>query len=96
MMNIIDIIPKIKRRLNKYMETEVYKINVYPKDVVGSIIIAINLVEIAQRSNTKIRPEDYYLFNGKYQVSRLFDNPEWEDIGKLYSEFVSIAKDKYY
>lgn len=95
-MKINEVISKLNKRLIDYTKSEVYQLNTYPKDIVSMVVIGINIAEIALRNNNKIRKEDHYIFNGEYQVTRLFENPEWEDIGKLYCDFVSIVKEYYY
>lgn len=90
------LINKLKQRLNDYSATKVYKLNNYPKEVVGSILVAISLVEEARLNRTKIQKVDRYLFEASYQVSRLFENPDISDIAVLYEEFVEIVKNRYF
>jgi len=91
-MTIIDSIQQIKDRLITYRQSEVYKSNNYPKDIVCAIEIAANILEIADRNASNIRKEDKIWYQGVYQISRNFDDPQWSDIGTLYEKLVVEAE----
>jgi len=95
-MNNIELIKKLRSKLEIYTQSEEYKLNNYSKDIVSAIEIAINLMEIADRNSTKIRKEDRSWFEGEYQISRNFDDPKWDEIGILYSQLASIAKRDFF
>lgn len=95
-MELLVLTSKIKSSLDEYVQTDEYKLNNYPKDIVSSIFIAINLAEIASRNSKKIRQEDHFWYEGAYQVGRLFDNPKWQDIGVLFADLSKLVKEKYF
>jgi len=95
-MNINEVIQKLKTRLNEYSESEVYQLNNSARDIVNALMIAINLIELADRGSIEISENDKRWFEGKYQVSRNFDDPKWDEIGHLYSELADYAINKFF
>jgi hypothetical protein len=88
----ISTIEKLKYRLNTYSASEIYLKNNYSKAIVAAITIAISLIELSIFDKKNITKEEQRWFEGQPQISKLFDDPEWEDIAQLYIELVSKAK----
>jgi hypothetical protein len=88
-MELIEIIERLKFRLDQYKETENYKNYQLNRQNVRMVEIAILLTEMGHDNKREILKNEFHWFEGCYIISYDFGG-EWTDISDLYCKMVDL------